>query len=627
MKRWGELLVVLLAVTLVIPQRIRAEETPDPTAPIDQEQSLQADLVDSAPLGDDADAADSEPVVAWLEIGGALRESPPPFAWSQPQDIGPALRDVVAELRRIAEDDGYIGLVIFLDEPDLSLSQIQEISDAVRLVRSSEKKVFIFAEVYDLPTYLLACSADKVLLQRKGLVELAGLSVEEFYLAGLLEKIGAKADFLQVGAFKGASEPMTQTGPSKEWNQNMDSLLDGLYEQVLGEIADARHVSRETVERWLTECWSMNDEQYVKSGMIDVLTNHDMTDVTEAEFGDDFVWEDVLAGSDTENQIDNPFALFRKLFQKEDLSIRTPSIALIYASGPITMGDSQPEGPFGGSSTGSRTIANTLTDATDNDMIKGVVLRIDSPGGSAIASELIWQSVYEFSKEKPIYVSVNSMAARGGYYIACAGTRVYVSPSSIIGSIGVVGGKIVFGDLYQKIGVGVYRRNRGPLGDIFNSAEPFTPAQRLALQASFDRTYDLFTNRVMTGRGQRVTNIEVVAQGRLFTGEQAVQNGLADEIGGIETAIMSLAEEAGLQAGQYDVIDLPYPRSLSEVLQDFFQTSAAHSSINFHQAMIASARAILGERNWRSAQSVLNGLTLMQRESVLTLLPVAIMIH
>ena len=264
-----------------------------------------------------------------------------------------------------------------------------------------------------------------------------------------------------------------------------------------------------------------------------------------------------------------------------------------------------------------------------------MILRIDSPGGSALASEVIWQAVRELGKTKPVYVSIGPMAASGGYYIACAGDKIYADEDSIVGSIGVVGGKIVLGGLYEKIGLSVYRRSRGPMGDMFNSVEPFTKDQRVALEKAFARTYDQFKDRVTTGRGKRLADFDAVAQGRIFTGRQAVANGLIDKIGGVDLATRELAKAVELTPGNYDLVDLPAPMSLPEYLSQFLDIGASYpggpASIypgaSLEQAgLIATARTLLGDRAWRQACGVLNGMSLLSREHVLTLMPTVIVV-
>jgi len=567
-----------------------------------------------------------DPLVGWMVLSGSLRNGPAPYTWLTNSDWGASLPSVVRRLEDVAKDDRYIGVVIHLDEVEIGLSQINELSRAIKSIRAAGQKVMVFAQNYDLLSFTLACSADRILLQHKGTMELMGISVEELYMAGLLEKIGLKADLLQIGRFKGAEEPLTRTGPSQAWSETMDAILDDIYALVIDQIMQGRGFDHDEVEKILAECWSMTDEQYVQRGLIDHLSDRDLTEVMAVEFGNDFQWSELLEETNLRQSIENPFAFFRLLFQEPSVQTHRPTLAVIYASGAITSGEGQVENAFGAETIGSRTLSQVLGEAQENSDIKGVLLRIDSPGGSALASEVIWQAVQELADVKPVFVSIGSMAASGGYYIACAGHRIYASSGSLIGSIGVVGGKFILGQLYDKIGIRVHRRARGPLGDMFNSVEPFTQQQRSVIGAAFRRTYDQFINRVMTGRGDRVTDIESVAQGRLFTGRRAANNGLIDQLGGIDTALAGLVREVKLEPGTYDVINLPGPQSLSEMMEQWFQLRHLHT-INPKASLVNAADALLGPRAWREAQRVLSGLVLIREEPILTLMPVGLVIR
>ncbi|MCX5659070.1 MAG: signal peptide peptidase SppA [Planctomycetota bacterium] len=576
-------------------------------------------------------------MVGWIEISGNLRDAPPAFSLAGISENGKlTLRRVLDKIHQVGVDKQYIGLVIHLDEADLEMSQIDELAQAIRDVRAAGRKVFVFSEAYDLHSYILACAADRVLILKKGLLELEGMAIEEMYLAGLLEKVGAKADFLQIGKYKGAEEPLTRKGPSPEWSQNFDGLLDDIYSATLDRIAAARKITREQVEKALADCWSMSDQQYVERKLVDDLVDRDLIDVTEREFGQDFDWDDMLAPAAAPS-MENPFAVLQMLFHDAKPTTNRQSIALIHASGEIVSGDGSGNGGlFGGESLGSHTLIDALGQAQDDELIRGVVLRIDSPGGSALASELMWQAVRELGQTKPVYVSIGAMAASGGYYIACGGDRIYVTPSSIVGSIGVVGGKIVLGGLYEKIGVSVFRRSRGPLGDMFNSVQPFTPEQRTALQSAFERTYEQFLDRVRTGRGKHIKDLSAVAQGRIFSGRQAVANGLADKVGGVEVALADLASDLKLKPGSYDIISLPAPMTLPEYLQRMFEGLAMGDADGGNAmaawgggpaAIVQTAKAALGPRAWRAARPVLSGLMLLRSEPVLTLFPTAVRVR
>lgn len=607
-------------------------DTPDTPDTPNAQDAQEADAPLS-PTADQPSSADAPPqtdasVVGWLELSGALRTGPVPYAWVSSADAGPSLRDVLTQLRHVARGDQYLGLVIYLDWPELSLTQIDAIRREIGQVRAAGKRVLVFSESYDLKSYLLASAADLILLQHKGDVTLAGLSVEEMYLAGLLELVGAEADLLQIGQFKGAREPLTREGPSAAWSSNMDALLDDLYAQVIGPIARDRGITRDQVEAIMKDSWSMTDRDYLERGLIDRLVDRDLTAVTEVQFGTDFTWDDTMGvRAGVGATVDSPFAFFRMLFEKPMTATSRATIAVIHARGAIHSGDSQHGGGLLGADTiGSRTLVKALGKARDDGHIKGVVIQIDSPGGSALASEVIWQAVRELAETKPVYAGVGSMAASGGYYIACGADRIYVAPASIVGSIGVVGGKIVLGGLYEKLGIHVTRRSRGPLSDMFNSVEPFTDPQRKAVRSALERVYDQFIDRVSIGRGTRLQDVGAVAEGRLFTGRQAVANGMADRIGAIDDAVTAMADELGLEAGTYDVIHLPPPMSLSEFLGGVLSVRSGAVNVQASPA-IRAAKRLLGPAAWASVRTSLSGLMQLRHEPVLLMMPRVIVIR
>ncbi|MDX1681762.1 MAG: signal peptide peptidase SppA [Phycisphaeraceae bacterium] len=576
-----------------------------------------------------AEVAPAEPeneasVVGWLVLRGNIGATPPPWSPTGDQQ-GSEMRSLIDQINHVAAHDQYQGLVVMLEHPMLSMDQVFELSEAIRRVREAGRTVVFFGESYTLPAYLLALSGDVIAIQEGGTVEMIGLSIEEMYLAGLLEKIGVQADFLQVGRFKGADEPLTRRMPSEAWDKNIDALLDDLYEQFVSEIADRRGLAAEEVEAVMADSLHLTAQQLVDRNVVDAVAARDMMKLMAEQFGNDFTWDGRLGAVDRRMVMNNPLQLFSQLMRPPGTVIQGPSLAVIHAVGPITSGQSDVDNLFSGRTVGSYTIGKALSDAVDEPEIRGILLRIDSPGGSALASEMMWQAVRKASKSKPVFVSLGDTAASGGYYLACAGTRIYATPSSVIGSIGVVGGKLVMGDLYEKIGVNVHRRSRGPLAGMFNSVEPFTPQQRQRLQQAFDQTYKQFVDRVKDGRGKRIDDIDEVTQGRLFTGRQALLNGLVDRLGGMETAMNDLAEMVGLDPEQYNVVYLPGPMSLHEFIERRLgpMATAPVAQINPWARLVP---AVLGPRRWQQVQPVLTGLWQMQQEPILALMPTAIVI-
>lgn len=568
--------------------------------------------------------------VAWLEIEGHLRDGPPSFRLI-PTDEGPkTVRRIVDRLAELGHDKSVSGIVIYLNQPDLGMSQVDELGRAITAFRANGKRVIVFAEAYDLRTYLLATYADRITVLKNGEIGIDGLSMEEMYLAGLLEKVGAKADYIQIGKFKGAQEPMTRTGPTPEWSKTIDGVLDDMYAQFIQRVASSRKKKPEEVEKFFGDSWKMSADEYAKEKWVDAVVDRGMVEETETVFGTDFEYFDLLEKK-TAQQVESPFALMQMLTQPSSKTVARNSIAVINAQGAIGSGRAESKSRagllFDEPSIGSQSLEEALIEAKNEPMIVGVVLRINSPGGSALASEVIWQAVREVQENKPVFISINGMAASGGYYIACAGEKIYVLPTSIVGSIGVVAGKVTFGGLYEKLGVGVYRRSRGPNADIFNSVTGFTPQQAEMLKSAMQRTYTLFTERVKAGRGAKIANIDEVAQGRVFSGKQAVENGLADKVGGLSTAVEDLAKQLSLATGSYDVIQWPRASTLGEYINQMMQGMAAGNMPQDQaaaKAPVMMLRAVIGERSWRSVAPVATGMMLLSDEHVLTLLPVAL---
>lgn len=564
------------------------------------------------------------PQVGAIKLIGPLRETPTPFSWVPEADAGPSLRSIIGQLRFVAANDSHKGVVFFLDQPALTYSQIDELTAAIKETRKAGKKVLFFAEAYDLQGYLLATSGDQILLQQKGFLELTGMGIEEMYLAGLFEKIGIKADFVQTGKFKGADEQYTRKGPSKEWSENFDNLLDDMWGQTVTTIAKARKMDRQALEKAMASTLAMSDTDLVKAGLIDRATSRDILDVTRRAFGDDFDWDESIGNDEAGGEMDmaNPFEALQALFSDSKPELKRNTIAIVHCEGVITSGESAPQGLFGGASVGSNTILAALKTAKNEPLVKGVIVRIDSPGGSALASEVMWQAMRDVAKVKPVWVSIGGLAASGGYYMSCGADKVYASPQSIVGSIGVVSGKMAMGGLYEWAGIGVHRRSRGPNGDMFNSVEPFTVEQKKALSLMSERIYEQFTDRVKAGRGNKVKDIAAVAQGRLFTGNQAAKNGLIDKLGGIEIAIADLAKQLELKEGEYDTMNLPEPMSLPQFIDSMFGMGMKSPKLSAEQIGILSVvKTTLGPRAWPAVQQSLSGMSLLQRERVLTIMP------
>ena len=573
--------------------------------------------------------------IALLELEHPPLEQAPPLAWLFGSSDVPTMRELLDKLEEVAKDKDTKGLVIRLRNTSLRGSQVEELGKAFADIRNAGKKIHLFADGYDTSDFYLGSFADELIVQSGGAVSLPGMYMEEMYLADTMSWAGLTPQMIQVGDYKGANETMTRAAPSPQWDQNINSLLDSMYSNVRDRIKSSRKLDDAKLDQAMKDCWMATGETAKKAGLIDTLLDlPNLTDHLKTFYkADDITWNNLLEHNSHRGGIDmsNPLGMLAKMSREPDVSPKRDSIAVVHVSGPIIDGDSTEGGLMGEPSVGSHTIRRAFEQIYDEDMIKGVVIRIDSPGGSAIASEVIWQGVKRLREKKPVWISVASMAASGGYYIAVSGEKIYVNPSSIVGSIGVVGGKIAMGGLYEKAKIHVVGRERGPRGSMMSSATPWTDDQKAYVREKMKETYDLFASRVSAGR----TGIDLskTAEGRLFTGHDAVKLKMADVVGGLDDAIKDMGKVVKLTEGEYDILDYPGPKAFREVLGEFMgkyvqSPSVASSPLRPTAAMLATdaLREVVGPTAWPAARDNIRALLELRKEPVLLTSPTAIII-
>ncbi|MFY7896841.1 MAG: S49 family peptidase, partial [Phycisphaerales bacterium] len=350
---------------------------------------------------------------------------------------------------------------------EMGATQVEEISAAIREIRGKGKKVHLLADAYGTVELMLGAACDEVIAQTGAPVSMPGLYMEEMFLADTLKWAGLQADYVQVGDYKGASEQMARNAPSPQWSQNIEGLLDSMYANIRGPMLRGRELTDKQLDTAMEKLWLADSQEAKDANLIDsVIDLPQLTAHLKTAYDKPISWRNDLLDHDDAAQMDmsNPFALLMKLGETPDYTPTGPTIAVVHIDGAIVDGDSTAGGLMGGGgNVGSRTVRKALEDIRKEDEIRGVIVRIDSPGGSATASEVIWQGVRRLAEKKPVWVSVGGMAASGGYYIAVAGDKIYVNPSSIVGSIGVVGGKIAMGELYDKLKVNVVGPGRAPV--------------------------------------------------------------------------------------------------------------------------------------------------------------------
>jgi protease-4 len=565
------------------------------------------------------------PSVAVLEIEGTPAEMESGFTWLG--DGGQTLLGLVETLDTLAVDDEFSGVVIRLKDAALGYTQVEELGAAIRRIRDAGKRVDLFAEGYGTTELLLGSHADSVLLQKGGVVSFPGMYMEEMFLADTLSWVGVKAQLVQVGDYKGANEQMTRTEPSPQWDQNINALLDGLYGNMRDDLMDGRDLTATQLDEAMKVAWMASGQEAVAAGLIDAEVDLPaLPDHLRAAYGESVTWvNDPYAVRQPKADFSNPFAIFSQLGKSQQVRIDHPTVAVLHVNGTIIDGDSSSGGLFGGgTSVGSRTIRNAIEAILKEPLIKGVVVRVDSPGGSAIASEVMWQGLERLKTEKPVWVSVGGMAASGGYYVLSAGDKVFVNPSSIVGSIGVVGGKYSMSELYDKAKIHVVERSRGPMAGLFGSAEAWGEAEVAAVRDRMAQTYNLFTSRVEAGRPG--IDLSKTAEGRLFVGSEAVGLNMADAIGGLDDAVNELAAE--LDISDFDVVHFPQPPTFEEMLNEMLGGMVSSPVAGLAPNSVgALLQGVLGEHRYRAAVDALNGITLLQSEPVLLVNPKAIILR
>ena len=567
------------------------------------------------------------PHVAFIDIAEPIVEKPADFSlFGDPDAL--TLRSLLERLNKAQNDKQVRAVLITLGaQSDFSLAQAQEIRDAINQLNRAGKKTFVYADAYDTPSYTIASAASHVCLLEGGQIMLPGVGMEAMFARGLLDKVGVKADYVQIGEYKGADEQYTRNEASVQLKGEMNRLADALYQQIIDGISLHRNLPKSQV-RSIVDDALLTAEAAKNRGLVDhLLSEDDLREFLADELGDEKV-EIMHHYGRREIQppdMSNPFSFFASMAQQREPESDKPQIAIVYIDGVIMDGQGG-ESLFGGSVAGSDDLRKALRTAARDDDVKAVVLRIDSPGGSALASEVIWQAARRVSEEKPVVVSIASMAASGGYYIACAGDYIFADPGAIVGSIGVVGGKFVWGELADKLGVTTETFSKGRNADIFSSSRPFDERQRKLITAWMKQTYDQFLDRIQTTRKASIKDIDDVARGRIFAAKQGRELGMIDEIGGLSAAIAHAADEAGLDEGEYDVRALPQPKTLADIMMG----GDTEAAMPFRPQVKLSSDSLLGvlDRGTKKAISQqLQALQLLQQHPVLLVSPYVISVR
>jgi protease-4 len=446
--------------------------------------------------------------------------------------------DVVDALDRAAADKRVKAVVARMGGGGMGLAHLQEIRDAVLRFRESGKPAIAFAETFGefgpgSGGYYLATAFDQIYLQPSGDVGLTGLQYDSMFLKGALEKLDVEAQMAQRYEFKNAMNTYTEshyTGPHRE---AMTTLVDSQFAQIVDGIAEARGMTADEVRALF------DDGPYLGSEAIEV------------GLVDEMLYEDEVYARLTEQIGDGTNRLFLKDYLERAGRPHTKgdTVALIHAYGTVARGASGYSPLNGAVVMGSSSVVDALRTAIDSDRVDAIILRVDSPGGSYVASDTIWrETVRAREAGKPVIVSMGNLAASGGYFVAMDADRIVAQPGTITGSIGVLGGKLVTSGFWAKLGVTFDGVGSSANSSMFSAVHPFTEHGRLRFEAWLDRVYEDFTGKVATGRELPLEQVLEVAKGRVWTGADALELGLVDRLGGVHQAMEVAREELGLSA-------------------------------------------------------------------------------
>jgi protease-4 len=527
------------------------------------------------PADTKADESKSLATLAHIKLSGSLDEGPvaddPLFGM-----LSESFKMKLDRIKKAKDDANVAGLFLQLDGVGGSWGKLDELRRALADFRKSGKKAYAYLEAGDSHDYLAAVGCDQVFMPESGTLMLTGVRTEVTFYKDLFDKIGVKADMLRMGDFKGAAEPFTRSSLSKENRQQLESVLDDYYEHsLIGAIVQGRAGRKWTAEqvKKLIDHGPFTAKVAMSAGLIDKLAYPDqMRDAVKGDLKAEQVKITRNYGKEEGEKLDfsSPFAILKLLAPtKSASSSKNPKIAVIYANGIIITGKGG-KTFLGGEACGSTTIIEAIHQAEQDKTVRAIVLRVDSPGGSALASDLMWHALRDC--KKPVIASMSDVAASGGYYISMAAKKIFAEPGTLTGSIGVVGGKIVIGGAEDKIGLKTEILTRGAHANILSLNTPFSDSEKEAMTAVMQDIYDQFLDKALQGRqkaGKDMTRDALVklAGGHIWTGRQAKANGLIDELGTLDDAVAAAKQMAGLEKdAKTELLLLPKPRTLLDML-------------------------------------------------------------
>lgn len=503
------------------------------TAPIKEGSILRIDMA-----GELTERADENPFAALLGDMAATQ----------------SLEDALLALKKAAKSDKIKGVFLCGSSLATQPAMAQELRQALLEFKKSGKWIVAYGDSYSKTAYYLASVADSILLNPEGVVEFNGMATELMFYKDVMEKLGIKMQVFKVGTYKSAVEPFIASEMSPANREQVTSYLTSIWNNMLQEVAESRHMDAtrlntlaDTQTAFSTPGMSLNN------GLVDALCYMDQVKTILQN----------KCGLDEDEEL--TFASITDVAKSETLDEKVDKqVAVYYAYGEIVQTPATGLGQTAPQIVGTKMISD-LQKLRQDDDVKAVVIRVNSPGGSAFASEQIWREVCLLKEKKPVIISMGGLAASGGYYISCAANRIFAEPTTLTGSIGIFGMVPDVSELItKKIGLKFDVVKTNEMADLGTMSRPVSQAEGAQLQHMINRGYDLFTQRVADGRGISQDSVKVIAEGRVWTGEQGLKIGLVDELGNLDQAVAYAAQQAQLQ--KYRTVAYPAPENPFEQL-------------------------------------------------------------
>ena len=520
-----------------------------------------------ASSGDSKEVILDKPHLLRLELNGIIQdrveEMPFNFSRITGGDVNIlGLNDILANIKKAKTDENIKGIYIEIGIINTGFATREEIRNALLDFKESGKFITTYSEIYTQGSYYLASVADYICMYPEGGMELRGLNSTIPFFTNALKKMGIEPQVIRHGKFKSAVEPFMLTEMSDENREQIETYMGSIWEHFLKNVASDRELTRDRLNEMAENLEIQTTEDAVRLGLVDSLFYRDQFQNHLANLMEQENYDDInFVSLKKYNKVKNENA--RDKFKKE-------KVAVIYAQGEIQSGE--------GSETviGSERISKAIRKARKDEKVKAIVLRVNSPGGSALASDVIWREMKLANEEKPVVVSMGDVAASGGYYIACASDKIYASPNTITGSIGVFGIMPNIEELMtDKIGITFDNVKTNKFADLGSVNRPLTQEEYDIIQKGVVDVYNTFTSKVAEGRDMSQENVDDIGQGRVWSGTNAMDINLIDEYGGLEAAVAGAAELAELE--DYRIYELPEQKDpfqeLLEQLEEDMQTS------------------------------------------------------